>query len=128
MQKSHYVNHAIFTFEQYPAWHHYAAMKLTDITSRWIAERRDALGLKDVAIYTAAGIPQDTFSKSMNGKRQFKPAELQSILEFLTGESAASNLPTVAEIRAQLPLLDQADLEHVLALVERLRAKQPPGH
>jgi predicted transcriptional regulator len=75
-------------------------MKLTDITVEWIAQHRDALGLKDIDVYTAAGMAQDHFSKSMNGKRQFKPAELQAILEYLTGEEAASNLPTVVEIRA----------------------------
>lgn len=100
-------------------------MKLTDITVEWIAQHRDALGLKDVDVYTAAGMAQDQFSKAMNGKRQFKPAELQAILEYLTGEEAASNLPTVVEIRSRLPLLAPEDQAHVLALVDRLLAKQP---
>lgn len=61
--------------------------EITDITPEWIRERKAALGLKnDADIYGGIKtLTQDKFSKSMNGTRQFKPAELVAIQRILSG-------------------------------------------
>lgn len=100
-------------------------MKLSDVTPEWIAERRQALGLKDVDIYNAIGMNQPMFSKSMSGGRRFTVQELEAILTFLTSAAATTNLPLVAVILERFPDLDLSDQKAVVSLVESLSKNRP---
>lgn len=99
------------------------AMRITDVTPDWIAKQRDALGLKDVDIHNRIGMHQAAFSKAMNGKRRFQPAELQAIFDYLTSPEAAARAPLVAEARSLAPLLRPNDLEWITSTMRRLAAQ-----
>ena len=99
---------------------HSRAMRIDDVTPEWIAQMRDARQLKDVDIYTAVGIKQDFFSKSMSGTRKFQRPEKERIFAFFCGP-ANENLPIASVAAAELPLLTEDNQRLVLDLIHSLR-------
>lgn len=120
MRLSHNVKHAIIALDDRSRKSHDAPMRLSEVTPDWIARQRDALGLRDADIYRAIGMSQDKFSKSMRGKRAFTPAELDAIVNFLSGEQAAARVPVLAEIVARFPRLSREQQELVANVVDNL--------
>ncbi len=85
--------------------------ELTDITPNWIRQRKAELGIKnDVEIYEGIDIlSQDRFSKSMNGKRQFKPAELVAIQNRLEHLAAKRGTTDTNQADAMSRTVDLSD-------------------
>lgn len=98
-------------------------MELTDVTPEWITARRDALGLRNVEIYSAIGMPQSAFSRIMSGHRRIQTAEAAAIYALLGGDAAKLREPRIARLTAIFPKLPPEQQEHVLRLAEMLAGK-----
>ena len=123
MRLSHSVKHAMMACDADLRFSHNQPMKLSEITPDWIAARRENLKIADVDIYTACGIGQTHFSKSMAGKRNFTIAERERILEYLTGKEATAAVPLVADALTMFPNLKEGDQRLVLGIIQSLVAR-----
>lgn len=93
-------------------------MKLSDVTPEWVAEMRDALGLRNVDIYEAIGMEQSKFSKSMSGVRSWKVREREAIISFFDEASEAEKSPIASEILDGLHHLTEGQRAQVHLIVQ----------